>query len=1156
MDAIKERRRVVRLIERLNVDFADIALIKPVRWEDRAYSAHEGFQEQIRKPTSCDVIIAILRGRIGTQLSPEFLARLPPEEQVFDGVAASTGTTYEILTSIVARQHGAKLPDIFVFRYSLAPAPSLDAADRGDIEAQWRQLQRFVEQVFITPEGHFKGALEPFASVDEFEEKAERALRQWLAENVLKGRATVWPIATKGSPFRGLEPFGAKHADVFFGRHGDRVRAIERLKTLAEDGFPFLAVVGPSGAGKSSFVRAGLVPALTKPGVVDGIATWRVAVMRPGDDDQDAIASLARHLFDGPNDTPPEDFGRPAALPELAEGHCARWQDLRGLLRLFARDASADEQERDDVRRTALAPILNALSRVAEAERVEAAGDVVAPARLLIVVDQLDEIFAADVAEQSRADFAKLLEALAATGAIWIVATLLAESFGTFLKSPFAHLLQTKGEPREPSDTQQAISAAADDVERIFKLLPPSIAELADVLRGPATAAGLEWQTDPKTGQKLDDKILADLDRSDLLPLLQFVLEQLFERRETIGETPTLTWAAYRDIGRLDGAINAAAQRALDDLDEQSRAALPRLLRALVAYPLVSGSRADAAPILRRVPLAGVTRDPGAKRLVDALRDARILISARGEDGEPVIALAHQRVIEAWATAGAIIAENKTLLRTRANIEVACDAWLTAEQSPDHLIPPGRRLLDAEAVVATLKDELSPEQRDFVARSGRAARFRQRLVAAAAVVFCATAIVAAASAYFFFDARNRAERALGAAKQAINRLDGFIWSANQGSESMAGVRLDKVQASVGEVGHTLDDLLAQAPDDLDLLAVRATNSANSVAAYLAAHSLKDASTAADDGVATAAHMARLAAADPRALKAQVMAAYKRADVRRESLDLEGALADCREAQRLAATLVAKTGSDVEALRLQWVAAEKLGEALLAAHDGASRATLEQATGLARALLRSAPSDPARQRDVALSLASEGRAALAEGDATLALARFGDYLDAARNLAADHPADPLFRRDEALALISVAGAKFSKGDASGALADLKTALGIVQRLANDDPLNARAKHDVLAALVTRAQINLRGDKAAARADLDQALTMARDFAAVDGGSARSRFDLATVLMQLALNFDDAKPFADQARAIAASLAQDNLLTPADKATLAQFERQMQ
>jgi hypothetical protein len=110
--------------------------------------------------------------------------------------------------------NGKPLPDIFAFRHAFAPAPALNAPDRAEVEAQWRQLEAFVAQVFVTSEGYFKGALEPYQTMDEFEARVDRALRQWLAENVIKGRTFAWPVATKGSPFRGLEPFGASIAKV------------------------------------------------------------------------------------------------------------------------------------------------------------------------------------------------------------------------------------------------------------------------------------------------------------------------------------------------------------------------------------------------------------------------------------------------------------------------------------------------------------------------------------------------------------------------------------------------------------------------------------------------------------------------------------------------------------------------------------------------------------------------------------------------------------------------------------------------------------------------------------------------------------------------------------------------------------------------------
>jgi len=58
-----------------------------------------------------------------------------------------------------------------------------------------------------------------------------------------------------------------------------------------------------------------------------------------------------------------------------------------------------------------------------------------------LVVDQLDELFAAGVDDTSRAAFARLLDRLARTGLIWIMATLRAELYEAFLKSSLVWLI-------------------------------------------------------------------------------------------------------------------------------------------------------------------------------------------------------------------------------------------------------------------------------------------------------------------------------------------------------------------------------------------------------------------------------------------------------------------------------------------------------------------------------------------------------------------------------------------------------------------------------------------------------------------------------------------------------------------------------------------
>ncbi|MFG2999645.1 trypsin-like peptidase domain-containing protein [Streptomyces sp. NPDC048340] len=88
----------------------------------------------------------------------------------------------------------------------------------------------------------------------------------------------VWPELAERDvcPYRGLEAFGAEHAEWFEGRK-DAVRQV--LANLAEQQRVTL-LLGPSGSGKSSLVQAGVLPALAA-GEVPGSDRWLPLVVRP-----------------------------------------------------------------------------------------------------------------------------------------------------------------------------------------------------------------------------------------------------------------------------------------------------------------------------------------------------------------------------------------------------------------------------------------------------------------------------------------------------------------------------------------------------------------------------------------------------------------------------------------------------------------------------------------------------------------------------------------------------------------------------------------------------------------------------------------------------------------------------------------------------------
>jgi len=104
------------------------------------------------------------------------------------------------------------------------------------------------------------------------------------------------------NPFPGLRPFEADEDHLFFGREREIDELLRRLRTAR-----FLAVIGTSGSGKSSLIRSGLIPSLISGFMARAGTSWRVAMMRPGEDPFGHLASAL---------SPSDILG--SAEPELA----------------------------------------------------------------------------------------------------------------------------------------------------------------------------------------------------------------------------------------------------------------------------------------------------------------------------------------------------------------------------------------------------------------------------------------------------------------------------------------------------------------------------------------------------------------------------------------------------------------------------------------------------------------------------------------------------------------------------------------------------------------------------------------------------------------------------------------------------------------------
>ncbi len=180
-----------------------------------------------------------------------------------------------------------------------------------EFKAQWKALKNFCDRWFKDADlGTFKSGYISYGDGGEFERLFEQHLKSLIIEFLKKtgeGLASKAPQRWwHGSPYRGLQAFQFEHEKIFFGRTQAVDEVLGALRTRwIDEKCPFVMIFGASGSGKSSLMRAGVLPWLVKPGVIDGIGLWRRALLRPADHDGDLLSCLAHALV------------MPDALPEL-----------------------------------------------------------------------------------------------------------------------------------------------------------------------------------------------------------------------------------------------------------------------------------------------------------------------------------------------------------------------------------------------------------------------------------------------------------------------------------------------------------------------------------------------------------------------------------------------------------------------------------------------------------------------------------------------------------------------------------------------------------------------------------------------------------------------------------------------------------------------
>jgi WD40 repeat protein len=501
-----------------------------------------------------------------------------------------------------------------------------------------------------------------------------------------------------------LRAFQPEHASIFFGREIATREIVDRLKAQATKGRVFLMLLGMSGCGKSSLARAGVIPAILRRGETD-ISCWRYAAFRPSESTSGLLLGLANSLLQS------------QALPEITRlGYTA--ESLACLLK----DAAVHS----------IPLIQSALQQAGHAFSQQQLRSTDSDARLLLLIDQFEEVFTIERFAEEREAFIATMADLSRSGLIWLAVTLRSDMYARAAESET--LRQLKG----------------DDGQ--YDVVAPGFAELAQMVRRPAIAAGLHYEADPKSGENLDDALLGEASKNpEALPLLEFTLDELYKDRS---ESNVLTWNSYRELGGMGGAIAKRAEAEYESLSVEAKNAVPFIFARLVSLQQEKATGGSAVV----EELKGI---PGAHEVVRRFVAANLFTTTATSAGETVVSISHEALLEKWPRVRDWITRNREFLRVKQRLASAAQRWIESGKDSDYLLPAGKPLAEAEDAVRKHHDELSPQEvgiADASIRAARARRFRRR-----AAIVALTALIMTlfgGGIYFWQNEKIRSSRRL------------------------------------------------------------------------------------------------------------------------------------------------------------------------------------------------------------------------------------------------------------------------------------------------------------------------------------------------------------------------------------------------------------
>src|SRR5437763_7578882 len=290
--------------------------------------------------------------------------------------------------------------------------------------------------------------------------------------------------------------------------------------------------------------------------------------------------------------------------------------------------------------------------------------------KVLLCIDQFEELFTQTSAQEERQQFLELVVTALTEprGPVIVVLTLRADFYDRVLNSSVLCLL----------------------IEQHQCVVPPmDIQELHKVIEQPARLSDVQVTFE---GDLVGDLLFEMQGQAEALPLLQFTLDQLFQRRSG----HQLTREAYHEIGGVKGALVRQAESTYASLlSEEHR----RLARTLFLRLIEPGATEQDTTRRRAARSELLLADPKETVLLEEVSETFIrarLVMSDAVASTAVLEVSHEALIREWPRLAGWLQDAREDIRFQHSISEDATGWQERDKPKDRLYR-GSQLVEAQA---------------------------------------------------------------------------------------------------------------------------------------------------------------------------------------------------------------------------------------------------------------------------------------------------------------------------------------------------------------------------------------------------------------------------------------------------------------------------